>query len=86
MAQKKIRKQDDFSMTWNPLADVRPFLVSVEWTTRRPIRNFSFGSQPSRQPLVDKTPAILPSIATASRKARAKALKIASTIWWPFVP
>ena len=81
MVQKNLRKQYDFSMTWNPLVDVRPFLVSVEWTPRRPIRYFSFEHQPSREPLVDKTPSILPSIATASRKARAKALKIASAMW-----
>ena len=83
---KNLWKQGDFSMIWNPLVDVRPFLVSVEWTSRRPIRDFSFGPQPSREPLVDKTPSILPSTATASRKARAKALKIASAMWWLFVP
>jgi hypothetical protein len=87
MVEKNLRKQYDFSMVWNPLVDVRPFLVSL-WngTPRRPILDFSFGIQPSKEPLVDKTPSILPSIATASRKARAKALKIASAMWWVFVP
>ncbi len=40
----------------------------------------------SREPLVDRTPSTRSSIATASRKARAKALNIASAIWWPFIP
>ena len=82
-------------MTWNPLvSDVRPFSVSVGCSLRRLNPDFCFGRQPrnngygdffrgpqpSREPLVDRTPSIRPSIATASRKARAKALKIASAI------
>ena len=86
MVEKNLRIQYDFSMTCNPLVAVRPFWSLSNGHSRRPIRDFSFGSQPSREPLVDKTPSILPSIATASRKARAKALKIASAMWWPFVP
>src|SRR5262249_18322419 len=37
-------------------------------------------------PLVEGTPLSSGSIETATRSARAKALKAASTMWWPLVP
>jgi hypothetical protein len=85
---KPLRKPDDFWMILPPLSMTaagsvlsgKIFTSPADAIPASPYFEAFPGLQTSREPLVDKIPSIRPSIAIASLKARAKALKIASAI------